>query len=58
MWSSIVSTLAILRDTDSADRALALFDADFIDETMISRRIPGEFHGQTLSVCRPSLRHP
>ncbi|MCB0024482.1 MAG: hypothetical protein M9936_32515 [Caldilinea sp.] len=37
MWSSIVSTLAILRDADSADRALALFDADFIDETMLSR---------------------
>ena len=37
MWSSIVSTLAMLRDTDSYDRALALFDADFIDETMISR---------------------
>jgi len=36
-WSSIVSTLAALRDTDSVDRALALFDADFIDETMISR---------------------
>lgn len=36
-WSSIVSTLATLRDTDSVDRALALFDADFIDETIISR---------------------
>lgn len=36
-WSSIVSTLAALRDTDSVDRALALFDADLIDETMISR---------------------
>lgn len=36
-WSSVVSALATLRDKESMDRVLALFDADLIDDDIMTR---------------------